>query len=167
MIKNSSAIQKTWQSYRLEREKRNDQRFDMRVRRPARVSAGEEVEGHSMQLDRRQKKAWEPTAEGLLRGIWRLRVSAVEWRVRVKLKTVTLAEIRRNSVSAMFIAESVNLALNSLWSQSLCTTTYPDVSPSYHSIRLPVVKPHPAATSTVHYLVSKTERRTLTSNFLA
>ena len=46
------------------------------------VSVGEEGEGHSMQRDRRQKKVWEPTVESVIRGIWRLRVSEAERRVR-------------------------------------------------------------------------------------
>ena len=48
-----------------------------------------------------------------MRGIWRLRVSEAERRLRegcVKLKTVT--EIRRSSARDTFTAESVYLALN-------------------------------------------------------
>ena len=54
--------------------------------------------------------------ESLVRGIWRLRVSEAERRVRegvsVKLKTVT--EIGRSSARDTFIADSVYLVLNSL-----------------------------------------------------
>ena len=54
--------------------------------------------------------------EILVRGIWRLRVSKAERRVRegvsVKLKTVT--EIGRSSARDTCIAESVYLVLNSL-----------------------------------------------------
>ena len=49
---------------------------------PERVSVGEKGEGHSMLMDRKQKKAREPTVESLMRGIWRLRVSDAERRVR-------------------------------------------------------------------------------------
>ena len=60
------------------------------------------------------EKAREPTEESLVRGIWRLRVSEAEGRVRgcgrgvgVKLKTVT--ELRRSNARNTFIAESVYL----------------------------------------------------------
>ena len=54
---------------------------------PERVSVGEEGEGHSMLMDRKKKKkAREPTVESLVRGIWRLRVSKEERRVREGVK---------------------------------------------------------------------------------
>ena len=73
--------------------------------------------GRSFHVDGpKTEKAREPTVESLVRGIWRLRVSKAERRVRegvsVKLKTVT--EIGRSSARDTFIAESVYLVLNSL-----------------------------------------------------
>ena len=58
--------------------------FRLHLMNPERVSVGEEGEGHSMLMNpkKRKKKAREPTVESLVRGIWRLRVSEVEWRAR-------------------------------------------------------------------------------------
>ena len=50
---------------------------------PERVSVGEEGEGHSMLKDQKQKgAAGTSSGESLVRGIWRLRVSEAERRVR-------------------------------------------------------------------------------------
>ena len=72
---------------------------------PGKVYVGEEGEGHSMLMDRKQKKTRELTVDSLVRGIWRLRVSEAERGERtgrsVKLKTVT--EVRRSSAHDTFI----------------------------------------------------------------
>ena len=50
---------------------------------PERVSVGEKGKGHSMLSDGpKTEKAREPTVESLVRGIWKLRVSEAERRVR-------------------------------------------------------------------------------------
>ena len=49
---------------------------------PERVSVGDEGEGHSMFDGPKTEKAREPTVESLVQGIWRLRVSEAERRVR-------------------------------------------------------------------------------------
>ena len=49
---------------------------------PERVSVGEEGEGHSVLMDRKHKKAREPTVESLVPEIWWLGVSEAERRVR-------------------------------------------------------------------------------------
>ena len=76
---------------------------------PERVSIREEGEGHSMLMDRKQKRRgnqqWNLEAESIRRG-------AESTGGCVKLKTVT--EIRRSSARDTFIAESVYLVLNSL-----------------------------------------------------
>ena len=48
---------------------------------PERISVGEEGEGHSILMDRKQKVR-EPTVQSLVRRIWKLRVSEAERRVR-------------------------------------------------------------------------------------
>ena len=49
---------------------------------PERVSVGEKERGRSFHVDGpKTEKAREPTVEGLVRGIWRRRVSEVERRV--------------------------------------------------------------------------------------
>ena len=57
------------------------------------------------------EKAWEPTVESLVRGIWRLRVSETEQK---STRQKTLTEITRCSARDTFTAESVYLVLNSL-----------------------------------------------------
>ena len=49
---------------------------------PERVSVGDEGEGHSIVDEPKTEEAWEPTVESLVQGIWRLRVSEAERRIR-------------------------------------------------------------------------------------
>ena len=50
---------------------------------PERVSVGDEGEGHSVKTDGpKAEKARGTTAESLVRGIWKMRISEAERRVR-------------------------------------------------------------------------------------
>ena len=71
--------------------------------------------GRSSHIDgSKTEKAWEPTVESLVQGIWTLRVSESEWRVQKNVKLETITGIRWSSACDTFIAESVYLILNSL-----------------------------------------------------
>ena len=72
------------------------------------------VEAPNIILKKHPKKPQEPTVESLARGIWRLRVSEVDRRVRDGVWTWQ-PEIRRSSARNTFIAESVYVVPNSSW----------------------------------------------------
>ena len=70
--------QKTWQVHNF--GKRNVFRSDLNEAREGFCRRGR---GRSFHVDGpKTEKAREPTVESLVRGIWRLRVSEAEWRVR-------------------------------------------------------------------------------------
>ena len=72
------AARKTWQVYNV--GKRNVLRFDLNESREGFCRRGR---GRSFHVDGQKiEKAREPTAQSLVRGIWRLRVSEAERRVR-------------------------------------------------------------------------------------
>ena len=89
MNEHSSTVRKT---YVYSFGKRNVYRSHLNESREGFCPRGR---GRSLHIDgSKTEKVREPTVESLVRGIWRLRVSEAERRVRVKLKTVT--EIRRS-----------------------------------------------------------------------
>ena len=91
--------------------KRNVFRLDLKQSREGYFRRGR---GRTFPVDGpKTEKAPEPKVESLVLGIWRRRESKTVRRGCVKLKTVT--EIRRSSARDTFIAESVDLVLNSLW----------------------------------------------------
>ena len=78
MDKDISTEQKTWQVYNL--GKRNVFRLDLNESREGFCRRGR---GRSFHVDGpKTEKALEPTVKGLVQGIWRLRVSEAERRVR-------------------------------------------------------------------------------------
>ena len=79
---------------------------------PERVSVGEEGEGHSMLMDRKQKRHRNNSGESGVRNLEAESIRSKMERTGEKLKTIT--EIRRNNAHDTFIAENVYLVLNSL-----------------------------------------------------
>ena len=82
---------------------------------PERVSVVEEGEGHSMEMDRKQKRRGNQPTKDRESGARNLEAESIRSRAEstggcVKLKTVT--EIRRSSARDMFIAECLYLVLN-------------------------------------------------------
>ena len=78
MDKDNSTEQKTWQVYNF--VKRNVFRLDLNESREGFCRRGR---GRTFHVEGpKTEKAREPTVESLVRGIWRLRVSEAERRVR-------------------------------------------------------------------------------------
>ena len=78
---------------------------------PERASVGEDRQGHSMLMDRKQKRRRNNSGESGVRNLEAESIRSKMERTGEKLKTIT--EIRRNNAHDTFIAENVYLVLNS------------------------------------------------------
>ena len=79
---------------------------------PERASVGEDGQGHSMLMDRKQKRRRNNSGESGVRNLEAESIRSKMESTGEKLKTIT--EIRQNNAHDTFIAENVYLVLNSL-----------------------------------------------------